>query len=375
LSWRGLTATILGIVLVAATTGRAVADDRDLDRLVFVTGNVSTRIVALDAETDTIFKSYEVPGAPWRSLVARTPQRLVAAVQNPGRIHILDIRSGRLVASLDLGFPIIAIQIAEDGETVAAVGAGRIGIIDAGTASVARTFPFSATPSAVLFDKKGTSLFVGDAERARVHRIELQAPSKAASLDLPATGAGDGGIVTIARTPGGGTGMAVDGRGAVSMFDLKRWTLTASLSLPGRQERIFPTVNSQYFLLPNLETRTLSIISTWTRQESERLTLRGDAAALNTLLADTMLFTFSPGRAVAEVFDLDRRRRLPDIALPGKPGVTTTGPDGLKIYVALRDKDAVATIDVRSLKVSNIVSNIGFVAAEIVSGGGLSFCH
>lgn len=70
-----------------------------------------------------------------------------------------------------------------------------------------------------------------------------------------------------------------------------------------------------------------------------------------------------------------RRRRLPGIALPGKPGLMATGPDGLKIYVGLSDRDAVATIDVRSLKVSKVVSNIGFVAAEIVSGGGLSFCH
>lgn len=368
-------AIVWGLALVATVAGRADAADRDTDRLVFVTGSGSTRVVAIDAGTDTIVKTYEVPDPPQRSLVAGALQRLVTTAREPGRLHILDTRSGRLLRSLDLGFAVTAMQIAEDRQTIAAAGAGRIAIIDAADASIRRTLPFPATPSAVIFDKKGAFLLVGDADRARVYRVDVQQPSTPDMLDLTTAGAGDRGIVHIARTPGGGTGMAIDGSGAVTMFDLKAWTVSAKLSLPGRQARIFPTVNSQYFLIPNLETHTLSIVSTWTRRESARLKLGGDAVALNTLLADTMLFAFDRRAAAAQVFDLDRRRRLADIALPGKPAATVTGPDGLKIYVAFSDRDTVAVIDVRSLKVSTTVANIGFRPSEIVTGGGLSFCH
>jgi len=298
---------------------------------------------------------------------------VTVTAEHPGQIHFLDIPSGRLVRSLDLGFDVTALQLAEDGETIAAAGPGRIAVIDAGTGAVEWARPVPLTPSAILFDKKGGYLLAGDAERARVHRIALHGEAAAGVVDLPSAGAG--GVVHIARTPGGGTGMAVDGRGAVTMIDLKSWRVAATLSLPGRQARIFPTVNSQYFLLPNLGTRTLSIVSTWTRQESERLTLGGDVVTLNTLLADTVLFAFDPRNAAATVFDLDRRQRLADIALPGKPGATVTGPGGLKVYVALSDRDAVAVIDVRSLKVSKTVEKIGFVPAGILTGGGLSFCH
>jgi YVTN family beta-propeller protein len=364
-----------GLAFVATSVPPAAAADLDTDRLVFVTGDGSKRVVAIDAGTDTIVKTYEVPDVPQRSVVAGAQQRLVMTTREPGRIHVVDIRSGRFVGSLDLGFAVTAMQLAEDGETIAAAGSGHIAIIDAATAKIERSLSLSATPSAVIFDKKGAYLLVGDADRSRVFRVDVHEPAKADMLDLTASGAADRGIVHIARTPGGGTGMAIDGHGAVTMFDLKSWTVSATLSLPGRQARIFPTVNSQYFLLPNLETHTLSIISTWTHRESERLRLRGDATALNTLLADTVLFAFDRRKAAVQVFDLDRRRRLADIALPGKPGATTTGPDGLKIYVALSGRDAVAVIDVRSLKVSKTVGNIGFVPSDIFTRGGLSYCH
>jgi YVTN family beta-propeller protein len=373
--WIAIIWCLLLVATAAVRADAAYAADRETKRQVFVTGAGSTRIVAIDAETDTIVKSYDVPGVPRRLLVAAALQRLVTATGKPGRVHILDARSGRLLQSLDLGFDVTAMQLAEDGETVAVGGPGHIALIDVRTAGIERTLPISATPSAVLFDKKGAFLLVGDAGRARVHRIALARTAASGVLDLTAGGANGKGIVHIARTPGGGTGMAIDGQGAVTMIDLKQWRVSATLALPGRQARIFPTVNSQYFLLPNLGTRTLSIISTWTRQESERLKLRGDVTTLNTLLADTLLFAFDPRTAAAQVFDLDRRRRLTDIVLPGKPGATVTGPDGLKIYVALGDRDAVAVIDVRSLTVTRTIGNIGFVPAGIVSGGGLSFCH
>lgn len=103
--------------------------------------------------------------------------------------------------------------------------------------------------------------------------------------------------------------------------------------------------------------------------------MKGDAAFLNTLLADTVLFTFDRRAPAVGVFDLDRRRRLPDIALSGKPTATATGPDGLKIYVGLAGRHAVAVIDVRRMAVSGVIENIGIAPAAIVTGGGLSFCH
>lgn len=216
---------------------------------------------------------------------------------------------------------------------------------------------------------------IGDAARDRIHLVSAGASGGVSSLDLSDSVAGPQGIIHLARTPGGSTAMAVHASGRATIVDLKSKTILGRLMLPGRHERIFPTVNSQYFLVPNLGDHTVSIISTWTHAESDRLRMRGDPADLYTLLGDTVLFAIDRQRPMVDVYDLDRRRPLKHISLPGKPTMTAAGPGGLKIYMALDWRDALAVIDINSLHVSKMIEDIGLVPASIVSGGGLSYCH
>jgi hypothetical protein len=227
----------------------------------------------------------------------------------------------------------------------------------------------------MIFDKSGDILLIADARRDRLHLVDRRQEGAIETLDVTGSSSGQSGVAYLARTPGGGTAMAVLPSGEAVIVDLKARTVAKRLSLPGKHERIFPTGNSQYFLIPNLGDRTVSIISTWTLAESERLAMKGDISALNTVLADTVLYAFDRRSATAEVFDLDRRRRYKDIVLPGKPETTALGAGGLKIYVAFNDIDAIAVLDVRTVKIAKIVSNIGFSPRAIFDGGNLSYCH
>lgn len=368
----GLFVWSLGVA-AAAFVPAADAAEPDLEKLVFVTGRDTGRIAVVDARTDTVVRSMTAPGVPRRSLFAARRARLVVAIRKAHGVHVFDVAAGRLLSIVDVGFEVKAMKIASDGETVAAAGVRNVAIISIDRMAILKTLLIPAAPGAMIFGRDGKYLLVGDATRARVHAVRLGAAGEPQVIDLGPPGTG--GLVHLARTPGGGTGMAIHGSGEATILDLKAMDIAGRLALPGRQEKIFPTVNSQYFLLPNFGTGTLSIISTWTYGESGCLALKRDVTALNTLLADSFLFAFNRDSVRVEIFDLDRRRRIRELVLPGKPISTMTGPDGLKIYTALGDRDAVAVIDVRTLGVTKVIEHIGFAPASIFTDGRLSYCH
>ena len=351
------------------------APDRGLDNLIFVSSGVSGAIVAVDTTTDAIAARFAAPGVPQLSLATGDQGRLVVVTLHPRGIHLFDLRTGRLVRSLDPGFAPTAAQLTADGAHLAAAGPGEIAILDVPRGEIERTLRFDGTPSALVFDKPGALLLIGDARRARIHITDIRGAGAVRTLPLADDASGGAGVVHLARTPGGETAMAVDARGRATLLDLKTQKIVGRIALPGRHARIFPTVNSQYFLVPNLGDRTISIISTWTYAESERLATGTDAAALNTFLADTVLLAFGPQSPGAEVFDLDRRRRLETVPLSGKPLRTVTGAGGTKAYVIFADRDAVAAVDVATLRASTVVDSLGFRPTAIFGSGGLSYCH
>jgi DNA-binding beta-propeller fold protein YncE len=343
-------------LLTLAVSGRG-ADAFEAEDLVFATADGSRDIVALDTISDRVVRRYSLPRPPRQVLVAREAGRLVV-------LH-----------SIEPGFEVYELRLAAGGAILAAGGVGAIAIIDVGRGDVRSQIAIPGKAGSMIFDKGGAFLFVGDAGRDQIHMIDLQRDGNVETLDLDRGTNGRAGIAHLARTPGGSTAMAVDGAGNAVVLDLAARKVAMRLSLPGRQERIFPTVNSQYFLIPNSGDASVSIVSTWTHRESDRLRMRADVSSLNTVLADTVLFAFDENAQSVEVFDLDRRRRHADIPLSGRPSASVVGPGGLKLYVAFRDRPQIAVIDARTLRVVREIAGIGFASNVLVNGGKLSFCH
>lgn len=362
-------------LLMALACGTAAAAEHERDALIFASGLGSNDIVAIDTRTDRIAKRYDLPARPARSLVAGDLGWLVTVSDAPAAIHISNIDTGSLIESIDPGFEVSVVRLSADGTTLAAIGPGKISFIDLATAKIARKQQFDGTPSTVVFDRDGNVLLIGDAVRSRIHIVDVRQSGKVDVLDLSSPGAAERGIGHLARTPGGSTAMAIDGAGVGTILDLDKRIAVKRISLPGRQNRIYPTVNSQYFLVPNHGDASVSIISTWTHAESERLRMQGDISELNTVLADTVLFAFNSDTNNVEVFDMDHRRRHKDILLSGRPAATMVGPGGLKVYVALQGKERIAVIDVRTLKVIRNIEKIGFLPTLLFDSGILSYCH
>lgn len=366
--------TLIGLfsVCAGAMAGTAVSDS---DSLIFATGRGAGEILAIDTRTDAVVARYAVPGRPGKSLAATDLGRLVSVSAETGDLHIFDIADGKPLGAVDPGFKISEIRLSSNGRTLAVAGPDRVAFVDLSRLAVTGEVPHEGISGTLVFDKAGKLLLIASAERGRVDIVDWRRNSIVDSLDVSGSSGGGTGIVHLARTPGGGTAMVVDRAGVATLVDLKKRVIASRITLPGRHERIFPTVNSQYFLLPNLGDHSISIISTWTYAESERLKMRGEPTMVNTVLADTMLFAFDPSSARAEVFDLDRRKRHVDIALSGRPRATIVGSGGLRIYVALQGQDAIAVIDVAALRVVTHIRGLGFSPDTIFNGGKLSYCH
>lgn len=370
---RGAIAAFLAITISAGAIAGTAEADRD--SLIFVTGRGADEILAIDTRADEVVARYAVPGRPGKSVAATELGRLVSVSQTTGKIHLFDIDGGKHLGAVDPGFEISELRLSSDGQTLAVAGPGKVAFVDVARPAMTGQVAIEGTPGALVFDKTGDTLLVANGDQSRVDIVATARFEIVRSLNLSGPADGGPGLVHLARTPGGGTAMAVDRAGTAMLVDLKKHKVANRIALPGRHTRIFPTVNSQYFLLPNLGDQSISIISTWTYAESKRLKMRGAPTTVNTVLADTILFAFDPSSERVEVFDLDRRKRHTEITLRGRPRATIVGPGGLKIYVALKGQDTITVIDVSALRVVNQIENLGMSPDTIFNGGKLSYCH
>lgn len=212
---------LIGAMLMVFAGGMAAAAELDRDNLIFAGSAESSEIVAIDTRTDRIAMRYSIPARPDLSLVAGDLGRLVTVSGAPVGIHILTVDTGKLVRSIDPGFVVTAIQLSSDGKTLAAAGVGKIAFVDLSAAEITRVQRFDGTASAVVFDQDGGLLLVGDAHRNRIHIMDVGQSRDIDVLDLSTSDAGRRGIGHLARTPGGGTAMAIDGAGVATILDLK----------------------------------------------------------------------------------------------------------------------------------------------------------
>ncbi len=374
---RNLWATlIIGMLALGGTTPAAFAEALDkLSGYAFVASRKSSEITILSTGDDRVVGRLDVAAVPNQTIVSENHRKLVATHSQERRASLIDLDTGAVTTTIDLGFSPDLIQI--DDETGAvAIGsrkAGKVTLIALGSERAILSIDGLEDPTDLMFDRGGEHLLVAHGHAGVISFFDAVKGTLAKRLALEAAGEG---IVELIRTPGGKTGLALHGEsGLISALDLFEKAEVGSTTLPGPAERGFPTANSQFFLIPNGDGETMSMVSSWTYRESDSLPGVQDLVGVNSAMFDSVAFALSSGDRIALAVSLLGTPRTEAIALPGHPETGLTVALGTKLYVALSDTNQIAVIDAIGKRLVGVIDDVGNEPWAITAAGGLGYCH
>ena len=114
--------------------------------------------------------------------------------------------------------------------------------------------------------------------------------------------------------------------------------------------------------MPNESDGTVSLISTWSYEETARLPGAAAVSGINTGMFDTLAVVIE-------------RRQLGTIALPSRPETGVSAAAGTKLYVALSGSDRLAVIDLRERRLTATIEGVGDQPWAVNMANALSYCH
>jgi YVTN family beta-propeller protein len=158
------------------------------------------------------------------------------------------------------------------------------------------------------------------------------------------------------------------------VIDLRARRYLTTIALPGPALQAYPTADSQHVLVPNGD-GTVSLISTWSLEESARLPGAAGIAGINTGMFDTLAVALSRSGDKAVLLDLIERRALGEIALPSRPETGVSAAAGTKLYVALSGSDRLAVIDLQARRLLTTIDGVGAQPWAVNMASALSYCH
>lgn len=191
------------------------------------------------------------------------------------------------------------------------------------------------------------------------------------------SGTDDGAVVTaLARTPGGQIGFVLHkSESVMDVVDLRENMLIKSVGLSGSVDRVYPSANNQYLIIPDNDSGEVSVFSTWSFRHLGAVPGVPDVAAISIALFDSVAFVVSRKRNSVVAFSIDDRKRRAEIPLHGEPVDSVVSVDGLKIYVALAGSGKLAVIDAITLKVVSMIDIAGNQPVDVITVRDLSYCH
>jgi YVTN family beta-propeller protein len=366
---------VLASTLAGSPAGAGDAGEKalgDLSGYVFVANRTSPEIAVIDVDGDAVVRRIVLGGIPYQYVVSDQLRKLAATHLDGRTLSIADLGHGGFEV-LPLGLVPEQLQIAPDGRQLAISSSreGRVLLISLETGHLMHAIAWPRQPGDLMFDRDERTLFVASRSEGRIAVVETASGAVRDEIPLRA-----GGIVNLVETPGSQYGLALHGQsGQISVIDLRRRQVQATLSLPGPAVQAFPTANAQYVLVPNARDRSVSMVSSWSFRESVRLPGAAEVAGINPGLFDSVAFVLDRSREDALILDLDARRQAGGIPLHARPATAIAAAAGTKLYVALPERDAVAVIDMDARRLVKLIESMGAEPWAVSSTGGLSYCH
>ncbi|GLC23801.1 YncE family protein [Roseisolibacter agri] len=298
---------------------------------------------------------------PVRAQVPGVAGTLVVTNKRPSTLTILDVASGRTLATLPTGTGPHEVALSRDGRTAVVTDYGgrpagtTLTVIDVPAARVARTIPLGEYRA-----PHGLAFLPGDS---------LVAVTSEATGNVVVVHVGEGVVRRAVPTQAPGSHMvavAADGATAftgnmgshsVSRLDLRAGTFVRSWPVPNVPEAIGVTPDGREVWVGSNALHRVSVLDV----ASGTLTTAADSVdwpyrVLFTPDARTVLVPDMNGDVV-RVIDRASRRELGRVAVPGggPQGITLT-PDGRHAFLSLSKQGRIAVLDVAGRRIVGYLS-------------------
>ena len=310
----------------------------DLNDYAFVASRQSSDITVISVRDDEVIAKLPLPGIPGQIVVSETARQLVATHVEERQISLVDLEAGEVVRSIDLGFQPDILKLEDKLGMIALSRSGSrdVMLVSLDKIAVQTSIAGLEPVSDVMFGRDGKYLFIAQRDAGKIDLIDLHTGALVDQIVLEDAGTG---IRNLVRTPGGKTGLALHGEsGLLSALNLDDRAQVGASQLSAPVFVGFPSANSQYFLMPNGEAETMSMVSSWTYREVEKLPAPSSPTGINFAMFDTVAFAFSQAdREALAISLIEDQTPIPTtIPLPGVPETGLTVDAGKKVYVALK---------------------------------------
>ena len=373
--------TVIAYLLAMACFSETARALEDLLQYVFVVNQDSGEVVVVDTDSDTVVERIRLPSAPDEIILSEKSRKLLSSNLAGKTVTITSLDSLGQDAVITLDFPPSRMRLGSAGRLLV-VGnrdIGAISIIDLETGQESHYIDGLEKPDYFIFGRDERFLYVASEDATRLQVVDVGSGEIQEDIPLVQADTGKEGVALVsalARTPGGQLGMVLRKDEAVmDVVDLRENSRIKSVALSGSVDRIYPSANNQYLIIPDNDSGDVSVFSTWSLRELGVVPGAPDAAAVSIALFDSIAFVVSRERSSVLVFSIDDRRKLADIPMPAVPADSVVSVDGLKIYVALPGSGQLAVIDAIKLEVIAMIDDVGERPVDVITVRDLSYCH
>lgn len=373
--------TVIAYLLAMACFSETARALDDLLQYVFVVNQGSSEVVVVDTDSDSVVERIRLPSAPDEIILSEKSRKLLSSNLAGKSVTITSLDSLRQDAVITLDFPPSRMRLGSGGRLLV-VGnrdVGAISIIDLETGQETHYIDGLEKPDYFIFGRDERFLYVASEDATRLQVVDVGSGEIQEDIPLVQADTGKEGVALVsalARTPGGQLGMVLRKDEAVmDVVDLRDNSRIKSVALSGSVDRIYPSANNQYLIIPDNDSGDVSVFSTWSLRELGVVPGAPDAAAVSIALFDSIAFVVSRERSSVLVFSIDDRRKLADIPMPAVPADSVVSVDGLKIYVALPGSGQLAVIDAIKLEVIAMIDDVGERPIDVITVRDLSYCH
>jgi len=367
------------LALVCFSSSAEALDD--LLQYVFVVSKGSSEVVVVDTDIDAVVEHIQLSSVPNEVVLSEESRKMLSSNLTDRTVTITSLDSLEQEAVIKLNFSPSRMRLGTAGRLLVAGNsdAGVISIIDLEAGQEIHRVEGLEKPDYFIFGRDERLLYVASSNGAGLVVVDVSSGEVRKEIPLVRTNSGkdESALVTaLARTPGGQLGFVLHkGEAAMDVVDLRENKQIKSVDLSGLVDRVYPSANNQYLIIPDNDSGEISVFSTWSLRKLGAVQGAPDVASVSIALFDSVAFVVSRKRNSVVAFSITERNRLADIPLQGRPVDSVVSVNGLKIYVALASSGKLAVIDAITLEVVSMIDNIGDQPVDVITVRDLSYCH